>query len=341
MTHQRSILHFGQRRLLESYSRPLDPQRRFFLLVGVGAFVASACSGAAQTPEPSSALSSTATKRIRHAFGETEAPVNPTRIAVLGYFTVEALMALGVQPMAAPRIIIDNLLHLPPADVAIADIGNPREPSLEKIATLQPDLILTTKAFAESATYRLLSQIAPTIVFDIDGRTEWQTLTRLCAEVLGKEAEAAHLQANYEAKLQVFKEQLSKDANPIQVSVASFYTERISTFGKETFIGTVLEAAGLSRPPKQTEGGNAQVSIERLSDIDADVLFVIKPQSQTELAADVQAALEQMKAHPLWTQLKAVQTNQVHEVDTYWFGVGYIAANMVLDDLLKYIVNVV
>ena len=166
-------------------------QRRYFMLMGVSALIASACTRA-DVP----AVPSTVTKRVNHALGETDVPVQPTRIAVAGYFTVEAMMALGVQPIAAPAVIIDNLLHLPPVESAIADIGAPRTPNLEKIAALNPDLILSSKLFTQEDTYPLLSQIAPTVVLDADGHTEWQKLTCLCAETLGKEAEAEQLKAD-------------------------------------------------------------------------------------------------------------------------------------------------
>ena len=306
-------------------------KRRFFIW-GVSTLIASACT----RPDSSSTdASSTATKRVSQALGETDIPVQPNRIVVAGYFTVEAMMALGIQPIGAPAVIIDNLLHLPPVEGAIADIGNASSPNLEKIATLKPDLILTSKLFTGSDTYPLLSQIAPTVVLDANGHTEWQKLTRLCAETLGKETEASQLKADYEAKLQTIRSQL--DPSQIQVSVASFYPTQITTYGKESFIGTVLDAAGLSRPPNQREGRNAQISIELLNEIDGDVLFVMKPQSQTELAGDVRAALEKIKTNPIWNRLKAVQNNQVYDVDAYWFGVGYLAADRVLDDLARYV----
>lgn len=311
-------------------------QRRFFLLMAGSALVGSACAGTAQTQKQLSDETLTiATKQIQHALGTTDVPIKPTRIVVAGYFTVEAMLALGIQPIGSPAVIIDNLLHLPTVEGAIADIGSPASPNLEKIAALNPDLILTSKLFAKEGTYPLLSQIAPTVVLDANGHTEWEKLTRLCAETVGKEAKAEQLKADYDAKLRTIKSQL--DGSQVQVSVASFYPEQITTYGSESFIGTVLEAVGLSRPPNQQEGRNAQISIELLNEIDGDVLFVMKPQSQTELAGDVRAALEKIKANPLWNQLKAVQNNQVYEVDTYWFGVGYIAANLVLDDLAQYI----
>ncbi|MEM0981449.1 MAG: iron-siderophore ABC transporter substrate-binding protein [Cyanobacteria bacterium P01_H01_bin.58] len=319
------------------YSQQFHRQRRFLLLMGAGTVVASACSNVASTQERSTGSPSTATRLIQHAYGETEVPANPTRIVALGYFEVEALMSLGFQPIAAPAILVDNLLHLPPAENEIVDIGSPSEPSLEQIATLNPDLILATKMFTKEDVYPLLSQIAPTVVLDADGQDDWQKLTQLCAEALGKETEAAQLKVDYEAKLQTLQAQLAQDPSQTQVSVVSFGTGQIITFGNETYIGTVLEAAGLARPPKQAEGGMTQISRELLSDIDGDFLFVMKPQSQTELAAEVREALEQMKEDPLWGQLKAVQNDRVYEVDTYWFGVGYMAANLVLDDLMKHI----
>ncbi|MCG8362028.1 MAG: TonB-dependent receptor plug domain-containing protein [Pseudanabaenales cyanobacterium] len=200
-------------------------------------------------------------------------------------------------------------------------------------------LVAIGKVFTQADRYALLSQIAPTVVFDIDSDTEWQTLTRLCAEVLGKQAEAEKLAIDYEAKLQKLKTQFSTDPKQIKISLAYFFLERIVTLGKDTFSGSILEAVGLSRPPSQAQGRSAQISPELLSDMDGDVLFVFRPKSDLDFAADIRAALDQIKTAPLWSQLKVVQAKQVYEIDTYWLGGGYIAANLVLDDLSKYVVQ--
>ncbi|NEP62496.1 MAG: iron-siderophore ABC transporter substrate-binding protein [Symploca sp. SIO2G7] len=305
--------------------------------MGVGAAIA-ACSGPSQTAPSKPA--STATKAVQHTHGETQVPINPTRIVVLDFFTLEALLALGVEPIAAPGMMFNNFLHLPPTSSEMADIGNPREPSLEQIAALQPDLILSSKNFTTADTYALLSQVAPTVVFDFEDGPDWQTLPRLCGEALGKEAEVKQLEADYAAKLKAFQDQLPQAASQIQVSVASFFADNgIYAFGKETFTGAILADAGVSRPPQQAEGEGARVSIERLSDIDGDVLFVVSLQSETEIADDMQAALDQIKSHPLWAKLKVVEAQRVYEVGPHWFGMGYIAANLMLDDLLTHMGN--
>ena len=334
------FIQFLQTPRLPGYRQPFNRQRRFILLMLATTLVASACgSNTTQTNNQSETSASQTMKRVKHALGETEVPVNPTRIVVLDLLTVEAIMSLGVQPIAAPKIVIDNLLHLPPANREIADIGNPTEPNIEKILALKPDLILTSKIYAKPETYKILSAIAPTVVFDVDNDAQWQKLTPLCAEVLGKQAEAEKLLTDYEAKLQKLKTQLSNNQRQIKVSVVFFNAQRIWAVGKDTFSGSVLETVGLSRPLNQTEGRGSTISAELLSEIDGDALFVLKPKSQTKIADDVRKAVEKIKQNPLWSKLKVVQTNQVHEVDAYWYGVGYIAANLVLDDLFKYLVK--
>lgn len=299
--------------------------------------IATACTRTAPKGSPPSNGQGGVTKLVTHAFGEIAVPVNPTRIVVIDGFTVEALVALGIQPVGAPGVLMDNLLHLPSVEDGITDIGDSLQPNIERIAKLQPDLILSNKIVTRADSYALLSQIAPTVVFDGNGFTEWKQITQFFAEILGKEAEAAQLQTNYEAKIQEFRALLSEDPDQITVSVVSVSPNQVSTSGKEMFIGSVLEDAGVSRPPLQSKGRNISVSLELLSAIDADALFVMNSQSQTKQAKDSRAAVEQIKASPMWSQLKAVQARRVYEVDLHWWGMGYIAANLVLDDLMTYL----
>lgn len=319
-------------------SRRFDRCRRFLLLTGAGALLASACSSTAQTTAGST-VGTVATREVQHAYGATVVPVNPTRVAVLGLPTIEATMALGVEPIAAPAIVTDNLLHLPKATNEVIDLGNPREPSLETLAATRPDLILTSKVVSDEDTYQLLSQIAPTVAFDIADFTEWKTVTQLCAEALGKEAEAEQLAADYATKLQALELALDKAPGELQVSVVFLHKDRVAALGPDSFSGGVLADAGLARPAKQATGNNIPVSMELLEAIDGDAMFVLKPQGQTEIAADIRDSVEQMKANPLWGQLDAVQAEAVYEVDAYWYGAGYLAANRVLDDLIQYLAD--
>ena len=315
-------------------------QRRFFLRAGAAALIVSACTRA-QSPNPSSSPANGATnlatvRQIKHAFGETEVPAEPNRVIVLGYTTIEAVLAHGVQPIGVPSGSVDQLLHLGWDQDTVADIGDPVQPNLEKIAALKPDLILTSKHRLGDG-YNPLAQIAPTVVLDIDNNAQWKELTRLCGEALGKPTETKKLATAYDTKLQQVAAQLSPTDNPPQVSIVSIFPGLIRAAGTETFAGSVLADAGVARPPSQSQAqGPQNVSLEALDLLDGDVIFIMTLPGSTTVAKESQTEIDRIKAHPLWSQLKAVQTNQVYEVGSHWLVGSYLSADLILDDLLKY-----
>jgi len=50
--------------------------------------------------------------------------------------------------------------------------------------------------------------------------------------------------------------------------------------------------------------------------------------------------MEKLEGDPLWSQLEAVQQGNIYQVNgSYWIGTGPIAANLVIDDLFRYLVE--
>ena len=72
---------------------------------------------------------------------------------------------------------------------------------------------------------------------------------------------------------------------------------------------------------------------------DGDVIFVWAGDWQGENVLQAQTAWQQLKADPLWSKLDAVQQGKVYDVPGYWLSVGPISANLILDDLFKYLVD--
>lgn len=121
--------------------------------------------------------------------------------------------------------------------------------------------------------------------------------------------------------------------------------QQIALYNKVFFGGRILQEVGLSRPTSQTLDTQTAlrrsgftiadvVSWERLSDIDADVIFVI-----SDDIGRPHNSLDQLRTQPLWSRLKVVQQGRVYEVGYYWQGFDPISANKVLDDLEKYVVS--
>ncbi|MGD1898897.1 MAG: ABC transporter substrate-binding protein [Phormidesmis sp.] len=329
----RSLVKFAQGRFTSYLHQPFNRQRRFVVLAGSAALV-TACG---QRQEQSETAVPSKEKVIRHGLGETAIPANPSRVVVWGYAMVEAVIALGMQPVGIPGIILEEAVYIELDKAAIANISETGEPNLEAIAALNPDLILTTKSLGESS-YPLFSQIAPTVAFDVDERVEWRSLTRFCAEAVNKQSDAEKLSADYDAKLARLKSQLTQPPEDIEASIVVFLPNEVRALGDNSFPGSILSEIGLSRPTSQSGRTDLRnISLEALDQIDGDVIFVLTTKSNTELADRIQAEVESVQTTPLWQQLNAVQNNKVYTVEQYWVFGNYIAADLVLEDLLLHL----
>jgi iron complex transport system substrate-binding protein len=273
---------------------------------------------------------------MQHAMGESVVPVNPQRVVVLDIGELDAALALGIQPVGAVTTFDDGLFpaYLQEDTEGIEVVGTIGSPNLERILALKPDLILSNKA-RDEANYPLLSEIAPTVLAERLGPV-WKDNFQLYAEALGKEAEGATVIAAYEARLADLREQLG-DAGSMEVSILRFIeggTTRI--YHRGSFIGSILDDIGFARPASQQSEEEVwtEMSKELIPELDADVVFY----GIYGAAADSPEA--DYLNDPLWAQLGAVQAGRVYPVDDeYWFvGLGFNAANRVLDDIASYLV---
>lgn len=281
------------------------------------------------------AESSPSTQRvIQHAMGATPVPDDPQRVVVLDYSALEGVLALGIQPVGT---VLGGSLTEQPAYLrdrlqGVATVGQPTQPNLEKILALQPDLILGSKAWG-GTFYGQMAQIAPTL-FTEDINENWKQDLMLYAEALNK-TDIAEAELNqYYARLEAFKQQMGNRRQDTEISIARVLLGTVRLYLKESFIGQILDDAELRRPPSQDKLLYSQeISKEELKLADGDAIFVIAVDPEEA------AGQEQLKGDPLWSQLNAVQANQVYLVPGYWLGPGLISANYVIDDLFKYLIS--
>jgi iron complex transport system substrate-binding protein len=245
---------------------------------------------------------------------------------------LDSAVALGVTPVGAVRAPVNSgLLSYLEDEVADVElVGEIGEPDLEAIAALEPDLILGSE-LRVADFYDELSAIAPTVFSETVG-VAWKQNLALHAEALGREDEAADLLAAYESRAKEVGASLPEGQT---VSIVRFVPGEIRLYAKDNFIGTVLEDAGIARPPVQdVDEFDVVVSTEQVDQAAGDVIFVGTYGDPAE--TDGPAVL----GGPLWERLPAVQAGDVHEVDDdVWFlGIGIGAADRVLDDLERLLV---
>lgn len=281
-------------------------------------------------------------RRVKHLMGETQVPVNPQRLITLDTNFLATALALGIQPVGSTAWLdIGGQTMLDPIKPYLDDhaqeltILGYNEVNLEKVLLVKPDLILGNNN--HEAIYEQLSRIAPTVFYDYSGNgVRWKDLTRFAANVLGKSQEAEKLLNDYYQRTQELRQKMGDRASNIQVSVINPESNGVRLMYKGSLGGSVLEDVGLSRPPEQDkEGTNAFVSFELIPEMDGDVIFVVSFMDEDSLDL-----VNQLKNHPLWSQLEAVKQDKVYLVDSqHWYGSDIVRVNLILDDLFKYLLE--
>jgi iron complex transport system substrate-binding protein len=270
-------------------------------------------------------------RTIKHAMGETKLEKKPERVIVLDTGELDNVVALGIKPVGIAYT--DGSPTMPSYIGAKGgtpeNVGTINNLNLEAITKLDPDLILGSKLRAE-AQYPKLSAIAPT-VFSVRPGYVWKENFLLNAAALDRQADAAKMLEDYTTKATETGNSIEKKlgVRPT-VTALRFMPDKIRLYAKKSFIGTILIDAKIGQPtPSQVDDLAATVSAEQIGKADGDFILYSTYGDATKTA---QASV---LGGPLWSGLNAVKTGKAKPVldETYFLGLGVLAANVVLDDL--------
>jgi iron complex transport system substrate-binding protein len=310
---------------------------RFTALLAAAALALSACGSSDSGDSPDAAGASAGFPRtVEHAMGRTEIKTKPKRVVALDASFVDATLILDTPVVGytdyrsingkLPDYLGDDRTTYGSEAQAVGTLA---EPNLEKIAELNPDLIITAKVRHEKL-YDQLSAIAPTIMSETTGPT-WKDNIRLEAKALGAEDLAEKELSSYENAAKTVGDAINAKAGNPTISVVRFVDGPTRLYQNDSFSGIVLKDAGLKRPASQDVNDFAlEISPERIKDADADAIFVATYADEKGLSAKTAA---QFKTNPLWKPL----ATKVHEVpDLTWMtAVGLQGAWSILTDLAK------
>ncbi|WP_281884648.1 ABC transporter substrate-binding protein [Paenibacillus sp. YYML68] len=280
--------------------------------------------------EPAAAAD--ATRKVKHAMGETDVPANPKRVVVLTNEGTEAVLSLGIKPVGAVKSFTVSQWydHIKADMEGVVELGQESQPNLEQIAALKPDLILGNKLRQEKI-YEQLKAIAPT-VFSETLRGEWKNNYSLYAEALGKKEEGDKVIAAFDKRIEDFK---SKAGDKLQqkVSVVRFMAGKTRIYLADTFTGVIFNQIGIARPTVNSKNTFAEeITKERLPEADGDIILYFTYETGDNKANQQE---QEWLNDPLWKNLNGVKSGNVHKVDdAIWNTAGGVkAANLLLDGL--------
>jgi iron complex transport system substrate-binding protein len=246
----------------------------------IGLFTLGACSNSesksatdgSKTTETSKAET---TIKVTDSNGEVEVPVNPQKVVVFDNGSLDTIDALGAGDtvVGAPTKNIPDYLK---SYKKVESAGGIKEPDLEKINELKPDLIIISgrqRDFQDK-----LSKIAPTLYLSVDAKDTWNS-TKQNIETLGKifdkESVAEAKIADLEKEIDEVK---AKAAASDKKALITLVNEgQLSAYGEGSRFGIVHDTFGFKPADDKIEASThgQSVSYEYILEKNPDILFVV------------------------------------------------------------------
>ncbi len=294
-----------------------------------------AASEGVTAPPAEATREGTATRTVEHAAGTSEVPERPERVATTSEAVAGHLASAGLLPVAGPEDVAEWLApyadagllgDLEPQDVE--EVGTAEEPDLERLAALEPDLILIEEFSIDQ--HPTLAEIAPTVVVSRPTNADWQDAFDQTVAAAGLEDAAAAVRDRYEALL----DEAPATVGDTEVTFlrgsgpGQFRLDALGGFG-----GFVAEEAGHAvdvgdATPAEAREGQVEYSNERLDVVDGDLIVT------TTQEEGGPSNIDELTASPLWPGLAAVATDRIVELPQPVYNGGtYVAAELLLPAL--------
>ncbi len=321
-----------------------------FLILGilVCAWV-TACTSPTTSLPPTTSDSVEDCRTVEHELGATAICGQPEKIAVLSPHILDIVLALGAQPTAYAETValsVERFDH--PAEqipylgdrisTQPVNLGDRKNPSLEKLALLKPDLILSEDWLVRD-NYRLLSQIAPTMLFtdEKDGTQHWRNDIDGIAKALGREKSAEQVKADFSRQLEEARQALAPVVatwpKVLILSVNSAMTDL--AIAADSTVGYLLKEIGFQpvfpEPIIAGEMRGLQTSPEILPTLEADIAVVIGWDASELYNPEIKLK-ENWSQTPVLREIPAAKANRIFFVDYQLW--GSITRGPITDELI-------
>lgn len=274
-------------------------------------------------------------KDYQHELGSVELTQVPEKVVVLDWVLAETLLTLGVTPYAiADEKGYRDWVSQPYLPEEVKDVGSRREPNLELLAQLEPDLIVISQQL--SPVFDKLSEIAPTMVLTTYSSKKEpyraaERVTRQLGEVLGRQVQAKQVIVDTRAALRdngLRIEKAGLASRPLLL-VRFIGDKHLRIHGEGSLAQNTLELMGLTSgwQGDTNQWGFASAGMEKLAPRQQANVLYFGPLEEKEQ--------QKIFTTPLWRAMAFTREDRVYELPAIWTFGGLKSAQRMSDHITR------
>ena len=230
------------------------------------------------------------------------------RVVILGEeFLLSDALAMGLTPIAATATLSDRFVGINRETDMIQPLPS-TEANFELLASLQPDLIVTTQNLINTVSLDMLEEIATTKVVT---STDWRQRVIELGEIFETSNIADEILNEYDTLISETKQSLASDLTVSVVTVYPGNTIAVWVDGPSNIPQTLIDLGVELFPNKDTyqnvRYGRAYLSLEQISDLNSPLIIL----SQSNEVSGESDSLDEIEKNSLWQNLPAVKSGNV------------------------------
>jgi len=269
---------------------------------------------------------------ITHELGETDVHKNPEKVIVFDFGILDTLDYLDVDITGVPQMNIPSYLEKYSGD-DYEDIGSLKEPDFEKIANIDPDLIIISGRQAD--LYDELSELGPVIFLGVDTTRYMDSFienTEIIGKIFDKEDEVEEELSNIDDQIAQVNEQAEKTDKDGLIILAN--DDKVSAYGQGSRFGLIHDVFGVSAVDEDIDASThgMNISFEYVSEKDPDLLYVV----DRSAAIGEESAAKNVVENELIKNTKAMQNDDIVYLNPdiwYLSGGGIISVQEMIQEI--------
>ena len=281
------------------------------------------------------ALESPHALEITHEMGTASYKTTPQKVVALDWVLSETVLSLGVELEGiADAKGYQQWVVKPELNQGVTDVGSRREPNLELLTKLRPDVILISEHMA--AAYHQLNKIAPVLVYSVYSQKKQPiesatAITLSLGKLFDQEQRAQQIIADTKQRLHDNGEKIQAAGNSDKPLIfARFINDKtLRVHSQGSLAQATIQAMGLKNDWQEPTNlwGFSTTGVVRLAEHQQANVMLFGPLTENEKNQLTQSAL--------WQAMEFTRTDSVYELPSIWTFGGLIAAQRFSDHITE------